>query len=136
MHYLGLYYIVLWEVNMIKANWTNFLKRVANDDTPSKRRKFVRRENDVCVIEFNGKHYPIKDWSMGGALIETTDRSISVNDTVNFRIKFKLKDRVVDVEHTGRIARKTKTHIALEFDQLPGQTRTAFDTVVKESTGA
>lgn len=118
---------------MFKAAWDKFLKNVSNDDNPSMRRRFPRRDQDVCILEINGKSYPVKDWSMGGALIETTDRSIAVGDQITFNIKFKLKDRVVELDHKGMVLRKTKTLIALQFDPLPGETRTEFDRVVNDT---
>ncbi len=118
---------------MFKATWDKFLKTVSNDDSPSMRRRFPRRAQDVCIIEINGTQYPVKDWSMGGALIETTDRSFTLGETIPFNIKFKLKDRVVEIDHEGTILRKSKTQIALKFAPLPGESQSEFDRVVQDA---
>tara|TARA_B100000745_G_scaffold295296_1_gene239230 strand:+ start:227 stop:589 length:363 start_codon:yes stop_codon:yes gene_type:complete len=118
---------------MFKNGWEKFLKKVSNDDDPSRRRRYVRRDQDVCVLEINGQTYPVKDWSMGGALIETYDKTTNIGDTVDFTIKFKLKDRVLEVPHSAQIVRKNKNYTALRFEALPGETRAVFDDIVKDA---
>lgn len=118
---------------MFKSTWDKFLKTVSNDDNPSKRRRYMRREQDVCAIEINGTTYPIKDWSMGGALIETPTRSFAEGQEITFDIKFKLRDRVLEVTHKGKVMRTSKTQMAIQFDPLPGETRTEFDRVVEDA---
>ena len=117
---------------MFNVDWKTFLKRVSNDDSPSMRRRYPRRNHDICILEIAGKHYPVKDWSMGGALIELTDPSYSLGQVIDFTIKFKLKDRVLDVDHSATIIRKSRNYIALAFADLPGDTRSEFNTIINQ----
>lgn len=117
-----------------KKSWDQFLKTVSNDDGPSARRKSERRSQDTCVIVVDGTQYPVVDWSMGGAQIEAQGRQFQPGESVDFTIKFRLSDRVLDVSHSAKILRTSKSRIALEFDQLPGEAQTAFRDVVSDAT--
>ena len=117
---------------MFSVGWEKFLKKVSNDDSPSRRRRYERRGQDVCIIELNGQNYPVKDWSMGGVLIDSEDKTLSLHDMIDFKIKFKLKDRLIEVPHSRQVVRKSKTQIGLRFDPLSLDMRTEFDRVIED----
>ncbi len=114
---------------------TNILDKLnisaSNDDVDS-RRSHERREMDQCIGIIEGKAYPIQNWSNGGVLLQGDDRVFSVNDVKNITMKFKIADRVVDVNHVGRILRKGRDKFVLQFSPLTDEVSHTFKQVVDD----
>lgn len=110
----------------------NSLKITASNDDFDSRREHERREMDSCVGIIDGKAYPIQNWSTGGVLITGDDRQFTVNETKTITLKFKIADRVMDVTHTGRVLRKAKDKLVLQFAPLTGDVNKKFKQVVDD----
>lgn len=108
------------------------LKISASNDDMDTRRAHERREMDSCVGIIDGKAYPIQNWSNGGVLLSGDDRQFSVDETKEITIKFKLADRVVDVTHTGRILRKARDKVVMQFAPLTQEVDRRFKQVVDD----
>lgn len=102
-----------------------------NDQIATKRRH-PRRATDKCVIMINGKMHPVENWSMGGALVQTDSRLFSVDNEVDLILKFKLRDKMVDVPHRARVVRKSKDTVAFEFLPINAQIKTNFQNVIDD----
>lgn len=113
-------------------NLIDNLKMSASNDDLDSRRASERREMDSCVAVIDGKAYPVKNWSKGGILLNSDDRSFGVNDIKDVTMKFKLADRVMDVTHTGRILRKDKDQFVVQFNPLTQEVDKRFKMVVDD----
>lgn len=98
----------------------------------SSRRKFTRRRCDRCVAQIDEQTYPIEDWSLGGVRVFADSKMFSKGKKVTMNMKFKLRDRLIDIPLSGTIIRKAKNHIAIEFDALSAQIRSSFQCVVDD----
>jgi hypothetical protein len=87
----------------------------ANDNTTSQRRRFQRRDHDVCMVNVDGHPYPVIDWSQGGVLFEGDTRQFSEGQMVNMILRFKAGHSIEDIKVSGTIVRKNNTHIATQF---------------------
>lgn len=103
----------------------------SNDDVDS-RRSSERREMDQCIGIIDGKAYPIQNWSNGGVLLQGDDRTFAVNDIKNITMKFKVADRVMDVNHVGRVLRKGRDKFVLQFSPLTDEVSNRFKQVVDD----
>ncbi len=114
--------------------WNSLLKKtgVANTDMPSTRRRYERRENDVCMARLNGNSYPVTDWSYGGLLIDTDGRSFNLGHMFDVTLSIKSQNRIWDIEHTASVVRKNDNNVALRFDPLPGHIRTQMEAVQRQ----
>lgn len=102
-----------------------------NDQVASKRRH-PRRETDKCVIMINGKMYPVINWSIGGVLVETDSRPFGVDNEIDLVLKFKLREKMVDIPHKARVVRKSKNTVAFEFLPINAQIKTNFQNVIDD----
>jgi hypothetical protein len=96
------------------------------------RRLHPRRSGDACVSIVDGKVYPVENWSYGGVMLTADDRMFSVDQEINMTMKFKLRGKVLDIAHKGRIVRKTPNKIALQFAPLSKKIQTSFQQVVDD----
>lgn len=103
----------------------------SNDDQDS-RRAHERRQMDSCIAMIDGKAYPVENWSHGGILLHGDDRIFSINDVKNITMKFKLADRIVDVEHAGRVLRKGRDKFVIQFSPLTQEVNRKFKQVVDD----
>lgn len=108
------------------------LKINASNDDFDTRREHERRDMDSCVAIIDGKAYPVKNWSKGGILLTGDERSFGLNDIKDVTMKFKLADRVMDVQHNGRILRKDKDQFVIEFNPLTENVDKRFTMVVDD----
>lgn len=108
------------------------LKAYNNNEHQTARRRYTRRECDKCVTVVNGKTYPVENWSLGGVLVNADEREFSTQDEVNVTLKFKLRDKIVDVPHAAKVVRKTRHKVAFEFKPLTQQIRSNFQNVVDD----
>ena len=104
----------------------------SNAQEKSSRRQFTRRRCDRVVGQINGHTFPVDDWSLGGTLLFADSKQFRLKDKIKVNMKFNLRDRIHDVPHSGTIVRKTKNHIAIEFDPLNQNTREGFQAVVDD----
>jgi hypothetical protein len=113
----------------------NLMAKLSSDPSdfdPAIRRAHIRREADHCVSVIEGKTYPVENWSPGGVLIHGDSREFGVNDEVDFTIKFKLRDDVIDVPHKAKVIRKSRDKVAFEFLPLTDQIKKSFLSVVDD----
>lgn len=103
----------------------------SNDDGPS-RRRYTRRSVDQCVVVIGDQAYPVENWSLGGVLLYTDPQAFKMNAPCDVTLKFKLQERIIDVSHAAKVVRKTKDHVAVEFEPLTKQIRGAFQSVVDD----
>ncbi len=104
----------------------------SNDLANSTRRKFPRRAADNCVSLINGKAYPVHNWSDGGMLVQADDRLFSEAAPVEVTMKFRLNGRIMDIPHRGRIIRKMRDRLAIQFDPLTREVNRKFKEVVDD----
>lgn len=105
--------------------------KVSNDDQDA-RRAHERREADSCIGVIDGISYPVSNWSKGGVLLAGDDRQFSLNDIKTVKLRFKLRDRVVDILHSGRILRKGSHKFVIEFSPLTQNIDRQFNYVVDD----
>lgn len=102
-----------------------------NDQIITKRRH-PRRHADKCVAVINDKIYPVENWSMGGILISADSRPFAVDNEIDVTLKFRLREKIVDIEHKARVVRKTKDRVAFEFLPLSEQIKNSFQNVIDD----
>lgn len=108
------------------------LRASNNNDEFVARRKHTRREHDHCIVIVNGNMMPVKNWSLGGVLVDADDRSFTQDDIVDVVMRFKLSSKIIDVPHSARVVRKGANRVALEFKPLTQQIRSNFQNVVDD----
>jgi hypothetical protein len=99
---------------MLKA-FMNTLRGEHRPRTAKASRAYPRRAGDCCVALVNGKMHPVENWSIGGILFTADDRLFGLDDSCDVTLKFKLRDDLVDVTHSGKIIRKSDKKVALQF---------------------
>ncbi len=107
-----------------------------NNEQNNMKRQHTRRENDQCVIMIEGQLFPVQNWSMGGALINTDEQSFGLHDEVGVTIKFKVGEIVRDVTQLARVVRKSRGKIAFEFAPLGHKSYTNFQHIINECVSA
>ncbi len=98
------------------------------------KRKHVRRESDQCVVEINGKTYPVMNWSRGGALIFADDRQFAETDHLELTLKFHMQNQIIPITNMARVLRKAANRVAVEFQSLNNSTRQQFQKVIDDIT--
>ena len=116
--------------------YKNYIQHYADlnapaNDTKNYERAHERRTHDLCVLVIDGQVYPVHDWSPGGILFEGPARRFALGAAHNVTMKFKLHDRIIDINHSGHILRKSKEKVALQFDPLPADVRKKFETIIR-----
>lgn len=96
------------------------------------RRLYERRNSDACVTEVEQRAYPVENWSQGGVLLSGDSRYFGLNQTYTVKMRFRLRDRVLDVQHPARVVRKSGEKTALQFLPLPTEVRNAFQQVIDD----
>lgn len=113
----------------------NILTSLGKEDVknaPKISRQHSRRSGDKCVSMINGKMYPIENWSEGGVLVHADDRMYSIDQDCTITLKFKLRDDVLDIQHNGKIVRKSDNKIAIKFAPLDKAVHDSFQQVVDD----
>lgn len=105
-------------------------------EMPASRRRHLRRATDRCVAVVNGTTYPIENWSLGGVLLSGDERFFAVGQDMMLTLKFKLRNTIINLEHMGRIIRKTDGRIAVEFVALSEAIRRGFQQVIDDSVAS
>ncbi|MCB1530925.1 MAG: PilZ domain-containing protein [Rhodospirillales bacterium] len=110
----------------------NFMRLKITSDEDKNRRKSPRRKVDSCVGVLDGKTYPIEDWSDGGVLLTGNDKLFGMDENKSITLKFKLSERIVSVQHHGKVIRKAKDKFAIQFDPLTRKIANQFQQVVDD----
>ncbi len=105
--------------------------QVSNDAGIS-RRASPRRSADNCITVIDGRAYPVYNWSDGGLLIGADERLFSVDSPIQVTMKFRLTDRILDVPTRGRIIRKARDRLAIQFAPLTKDLQKMFKQVVDD----
>lgn len=95
-------------------------------------RRHARRAGDQCVTLVDGKMLPVENWSAGGLLVAADDRLFALNQDCNVTLKFKLRDKVLDIAHSGKVIRKSANKIAIQFTPLTKAVQDDFKKVVDD----
>jgi hypothetical protein len=80
----------------------------------------------------DGKAYPVHNWSDGGMLVQADERMFSVAAPVEVTMKFRLTNKIVDIPHRGRIVRKMRDRLAIQFEPLTYEVTNKFKQVVDD----
>lgn len=105
-------------------------------EMPASRRRHLRRASDRCVAVVSGTTYPIENWSLGGVLLSGDERFFAVGQDMMLTLKFKLRNTIINLEHAGRVIRKTGGRIAVEFVPLSEAIRRGFQQVIDDSVAS
>lgn len=108
-----------------------FMSEPSNDDADS-RRKSPRRAADNCVSLINGKAYPVHNWSDGGMLVHADDRMFTESAPVEVTMKFRLSGRIIDIPHRGKVVRKMRDRLAIQFEPLTRDVSRKFKEVIDD----
>jgi hypothetical protein len=108
------------------------LKNNTSNDEFASRRKHARRACDKCIAVIMGKSFPVSDWSPGGVLITADDRLFSNGQDIDFQLKFKLRNTILDIDHTGNVIRKGNGQVAIQFENLSKGIRKLFQQVMDD----
>tara|TARA_B100002019_G_C21232673_1_gene580977 strand:- start:1200 stop:1604 length:405 start_codon:yes stop_codon:yes gene_type:complete len=109
------------------------MRRDNSGDDIIQKRRYERRSSDTCVGEINGRNYPIINWSNGGALIFADDRLFNQGEKITFKMKFRVRDRIISIPHAGEIIRKGALRIAIQFDEMNDAMRKALNHVIDDT---
>lgn len=104
--------------------------KIAND-AQGNGRTTPRRCDDLCAFSLNGSLHPVVDWSESGILISGDSKTFTVGQSYDFVLKFKLHDRIVELPHRGRVARKTSQSIAFHFEPLSAGENSKIHSLMK-----
>lgn len=108
------------------------LKNNSSNDSEATRRRHPRRASDRCVVVIHGQTFPIEDWSAGGLALVADDRLFGANQHIEFTLKFKLRNTIIDVSHRGNVVRKGHQKVAIEFEPLSQTIRRKFQYVIDD----
>jgi hypothetical protein len=107
--------------------------QLAGDEPQQKsKRRHERRTVDHCVGVIEGKAYPVQDWSEGGVLVFGDSKPFGLNNEMDVKMKFKLREDMIDVDTRARVVRKSANTVALEFAPLARQAHKAFQSVIDD----
>lgn len=109
------------------------LRNNTSNDEISTRRSFPRRAGDRCVSVIMGRTFPVSDWSPGGLLINADDRLFSAGQDIDVKLKFRLRNTILDIDHHGKVIRKGQSKVAFQFDPLTQSAQRLFQQVVDDS---
>lgn len=104
----------------------------ASNDYADSRRRTPRRSADNCISIIDGKAYPVHNWSDGGLLIHADDRLFSMAAPVEVTMKFRLNGQILDIPHRGKVVRKSRSGVAVQFEPLTHEIARKFKQVVDD----
>lgn len=121
---------------MMLQNLIAALKSNSSNDIATTRRRYPRRTSDRCVVVIYGHTFPVEDWSFGGVQLTGDDRLFGASQTLDFTLKFKVRNTILDVHHRGRVVRKGNGKVALEFEPLTQTIRQGFQRVIDDAVAS
>ncbi len=110
----------------------NFFADEVSNEIEDTRRATPRGSADNCISVINGKAYPVHDWSDGGMLVQADERLFSMAAPVEITMKFRLTGKILDIPHKGRVVRKTRDRLAIQFEPLSREISNKFKQVVDD----
>ena len=114
------------------ASLLEAVKTQPQNDQITTKRRHPRRESDKCVVVINGKVHPVENWSMGGVLVHADSRPFGVDNEIDLLLKFKLREKMLDIPHRARVVRKSKDTVAFEFLPINEQIKNNFQNVIDD----
>lgn len=111
----------------------NYNSSNANDNTTNQRRRFPRRDQDVCMVNVDGHPYSVMDWSQCGVLFTGDTRAFTEDQKINMILRFKMGNEIEDVKITGKVVRTNSKSVATTFDSVPETTLKSFEKVIESS---
>lgn len=96
------------------------------------RRQYERRATDTCVGQIGEQLYPVENWSQGGVLLSGDNRFLGGKDVYDLTMRFRLRDRVLNVTQPAQIVRQAGTRTAMRFLPLTREVRNAFQSVIDD----
>lgn len=109
------------------------LESAINDNQEATRRRFPRRVSEICVAAIDGTNHPVIDWSQCGVLFDGDGRDFEDGSEHDVVMKFKLADVVTEIPVKARVARASKTKVAMEFFSVPKKIQEAFSKVIEDT---
>jgi len=106
-------------------------RALASNDQVENNRLHPRRENDRCALIFGETLVPVRDWSFGGALLDTDERLFSDGQHIVFTLKFKAGDEIHSVIHQGIVIRRANCRVAVKFAPLTEAKQREFMAVME-----
>lgn len=108
----------------------------SNDNAvPNQKRRFPRRNSDICMVNVDGHPYPVVDWSQCGVLFEADTKPFIEGQPINMILRFKTSEGIEDVKITGEVVRKNSVSVAASFDDVAEATLQSFEKVIQKATG-
>ena len=104
----------------------------ANAVNQTSRRRYERRENDLCLARINGQTFPVYDWSFGGLQVQADSRTFPMGHVHDVILSVKTADSIWDIHHTATVVRRTAEQVAFQFDPLPGHVRLQMESVLRK----
>ena len=104
----------------------------SSNDSEDSRRASPRRSADNCVSVIDGKAYPVHNWSDGGLLLQADERLFSLAAPVEVTMKFRLSNKILDIPHRGKVIRKTRDKLAIQFEPIGKDIQRKFKQVVDD----
>lgn len=118
---------------MLKKMISTFTKRDSSGtDRPRARRMYERRSCDTCVSQISDQVYPVENWSQGGVLLSGDSKFLGTHQVYNLTMKFKLRDRILNVTQPARVIRIAGNKTAMQFLPLTNDIRHAFQNVIDD----
>lgn len=121
---------------MFQRLFSSLQEQASNDaifSAAHSRRRDPRRETDRCVVDIEGKLFPVENWSYGGALLSADERMFNEGENINFTLKFKLTDAVIALEHCGYVLRKQPGKTVIKFDKPDPSVLRSFQQVIDDT---
>ena len=112
------------------------LKKTDSNDTTQFRRLYERRVVDTCVGQIGETVYPVENWCEGGVLLGGDSRFLGFHEVYPITLKFRLRDRVLNIRHPARVIRKAGDRTAMQFIPLTAEVRRAFRQVIDDMVAA
>ncbi len=98
----------------------------------TQKRQSPRRKDDRCVSIIDGQMHPVENWSNGGLLVTADERLFAIGQNCKFTLKFKLRDKIVEVDHKATVVRKTPNKVAMQFMPLTKNVSAQFHKIVDD----
>lgn len=103
-----------------------------SNDTEDSRRTHTRRTADNCITVIDGRAYPVFNWSDGGMLIQADERMFSMATPVEITMKFRLGSTILDIAHRGKVIRKMRDRLAIQFEPVTRDVQKKFKQVLDD----
>lgn len=102
------------------------------NDSVQSQRHHQRRACDPCISVVNGRAYPVENWSQGGLLLQGDGKMLGVGEDVTVTLKFRLRNTILNLDHTGKVVRKQGEKVAIRFMPLTERIRRGFQQVIDD----